>query len=262
MTRRVRFLIIALFLRENNNVVGRYIMDPIKPIKLIPKVFQTELPETKVDRNLPRITQLIKLPSGKWQFNNNRITINGQDMGTLLEQTNLQPAAYWSQLAADLNEFLNQQLRRHSRKKKKKVGKKEVEVDELDEELDPTNELGKLSALVEAYISKIMRLLKRKYDEKTDGLTYTLDTDGQLILNGMNVTSFVEMASRYPSDKARLFLQGLKTRLSVILSNKSHNPNYEKIYDATFKIFSAIDTEIKRIVEKDRLLPYKTGHGK
>lgn len=227
----------------------------IKPIKLIQRILRAKLPETKVDRNLPRISQPIKLSSGQWQFHQGRILINGQDMGTLLQETNLQPAAFWSQLATDLNEFLDQQLRQASGKKRnKKMGRKEVEI---DDDIDPTGELGQIAGLVEAYIAKIMRILKRKYDEKTDGLSYSLDTDGQLILNGMNVTSFVDMAGRYPSNKARLFLQGLKNRLAIILSNKSNNSNYEKIRDATLRLFSDIDLEIKRIVEKERLLEKK-----
>ncbi|MBI4411444.1 MAG: hypothetical protein HY541_03050 [Deltaproteobacteria bacterium] len=221
----------------------------IKPVKLIQKVEPAEIPQARIDKNMPRSAVLPKPPSGKWQFSGGHIVLNGQDVGRLIEQTTGQPPAALSKLAGELEAFRNYYIRKNSKKRKRKAGDKVIV-----EELDPTGELGHLSALVEAYIAKIMRLLKRRYDETADGLSYCLDDDGQLLLNGMNVTAFIQMAERYPSDKARLFLQGLKTRLSVILSNKTRNPNYEKIYESTRRLFEQIDVELERIVEKERLI--------
>lgn len=221
----------------------------IKPIRLIPKISQTELPDTRIDKNQPRVPPLLKQPSGKWHFQKGQIILNGQNVNRLIEASLHQPAAFWSDLAHELNAFLNETIRRYSKKKKRKIGSK----DDL-EELDETGELGQIAALVEAYIAKIMRILKRKYDETTDGLSYTLDAHGQLILNGMNINSFIEMARNYPNKKALLFLKGLKNRISIILSNKTSNPNYDKIQEATLRLFIEIDQELKRIVEKDRLI--------
>ncbi|MBI2340712.1 MAG: hypothetical protein HYU99_10190 [Deltaproteobacteria bacterium] len=224
----------------------------IKPIRLIQKVEPAEIPQTRIDRNLPRAPVLPKPPPGKWDYSGGRIVLNGRDVAGLIEQTANQKPVALSKLAGELEAFRNYYIRKNSKKRKRKAGG-EVIV----EELDPTGELGHLSALVDAYIAKIMRLLKRKYDEKADGLSYSLDDDGQLVLNGMNVTAFIRMAEQYPGDKARLFLKGLKERLSVILSNKTRNPNYEKIYEATQRLFEQIDLELKRIVEKERLIENK-----
>ncbi len=219
----------------------------IKPIRPVDKVTPAEIPETRVDRNLPRDPSSIKLPSGIWKFAKGQIIINGKNIGVLLEQAVEQPAAFWSQVANDLHAFLQHNLKRTGQRRKKKIG-------ETDEDYVLDGELAQLSALAEAYIAKIMRIIKRKYDEKADGFSYTLDEDGQLILNGINITSFIETASQHPSEKAILFLKGLKNRLGVILSNKTGNANYEKIRESTYKLYDEIDRELKRIVEKDRLI--------
>lgn len=223
----------------------------IKPIKRIPKVQKLDLPDTRIDRNLPSIKNFFESARSrsKCAYNHGRLFFQGQEVGQLLQQTAGKPTAYWSELAAELEAFRKYYIRKKAKKKKKKVqGKIVVELE------DPSGELGRLSALVDAYIGKIMRMIKRKYDETADGLSYCLDDDGQLTLNGMNVTAFIEMARRYPSDKARKFLKGLKNRLGVILTNKANNPNYEKIKEATERLFSEIDQEIERIVEKERLI--------
>lgn len=219
----------------------------IKPIKLLERIRQAELPEMRIDRNRPRFFLKIEKPSGQWNYHNGRITYNGQDVGELINLK--KPSKFWSTLAGDLAAFLNYTIKKKSKKRKKKVGGKTV-----IEYYDPTGEISHLAALVEAYIEKIMRQLKRQYDETADGLSYTLDEDGQLILNGMNVTSFVQMAGEFSTQKAKIFLKGLKTRLGTILSNKHGNHNYEKIYEASMKLFEQIDAEIARIIEEEKML--------
>ncbi|MDO8520382.1 MAG: hypothetical protein Q7T11_09530 [Deltaproteobacteria bacterium] len=216
----------------------------IKPIKPIERVQQSEIAGARTAPNAPK-PLLLNPPPGNWNFSSGRIILNGKDVGLIIEQSRGEPAAFWSKLANDLDDYRKFYLRKYSRKRKKKG------VIVLD---DPTGELGHLSAMVEAYIGKIMRILKRKYDETADGLSYVLDEDGQLCVNGVNVTSFIEMARDYPSKKAQIFLKGLKTRLGIILSNKARSHNYEKIRETIQTLFLEIDLELKRIVEKDRLI--------
>lgn len=224
-------------------------MDFIKPIKPVAPIERGEIQQTRIGRNVPRSPAALKPPAGGWEYSNGHLTINGQDVARLIENSLGQPAAFWSRLANDLDQYRKFYIRKNSKKRKRKIGG-EIIIDDLD----PTGELGHLSALVEAYIAKIMRILKRKYDETTDGLAYNLDDEGQLVINGMNVTSFIQMARNYPSKKAQLFLQGLKNRLSIILSNKTGSPNYEKVKETTYQLIREIDVEMKRIVEKDRLI--------
>lgn len=224
----------------------------IKPIKLIDKVTPSELPQIRIDRNQVRPqSRQVDLPSGRWQFFKGQILINGQSLNSLMDDAVEKPAQHWSDLANDLNAFLNASIKRFPRRKRKVLA--DGKTNDFDE-IDPTGELGQISALVEAYVGKIMRILKKKYDEKKDGISYTLDENDQLVLNGMNITAFLKTAKEYPSGKAKLFLSGLKNRLGYILAGKTNSSSYEKIHGATLKIFEEIDSEIKRIIEKDRLL--------
>lgn len=221
----------------------------IKPPSLIQRILSAQLQEVRVDRNAPRAPLSLKPPTGQWSFSRGKIVWNGQDVGKLIDKSHGLPTAALSKLAHDLNLFRNYTLRRTSKKRKKKVGGEIV-----IEEYDPTGELGKLSALVDAYIAKIMRALKRKYDETADGLSCTLDENGQLIINGMNVHSFIDMAGNYPSKKALLFLKGLKGRLAVILGNRSGNPSYDRLREVITDLSGTIDEELKRIVDKETAL--------
>lgn len=221
----------------------------IKPIKPVERIQHTEIPDSRISRNQPRAPVLPSPPEGAWKFEGGRIILNGQDVGQLIEKSAGQPAAFWTKISHELKAYRDYYLRRYSKKRKIKVGDQVV-----IEEYDPSGELGHLAALVDAYIAKIMRMMKRRYDSTADGIEFILDDDGQLILNGVNVTSFIEMTRQYPSQKARTFLKGLKTRLSLILANKGANPNYEKISNATRALCDEIDKELERIIEKERLL--------
>lgn len=219
----------------------------IKPIKTIPPIERLEIPQTKIDRNLPRAAPT--QPSfGKWSFQKGQIVYQGQTIAQVMEASVGQPPAFWSNLASELNAFRNHFIQQQLRKKKRKKGATFIE------DAEDIEDISKLSALVEAYIGKIMRILKRKYDETKDGMSFTLDEDGQLVLNGVNVTSFIHLAKNYPSEKAHLFLKGLKNRLSIVLANKSANPNYEKMRDTVDDLFRQIDQEMERILEKTRII--------
>jgi hypothetical protein len=209
----------------------------IKPIKVVPTVARGDLPQTKVDKhNLPTHGG-IKLPSGTWQFNQGRLILNGLFITDLIESHTEYPPSFWSQVVLDLEAFRDQTIRKRLRKNIKK---------ESQNDIDPTGELGQLAGLVDAYITKIMQILRKKYDETQDGLSFCLDEAGQLTLNGVNVTAFIETVQSYPTEKARLFLSGLKRRLGPILQNRSSSASYDKIYDITMKLFAQMDHIISK----------------
>lgn len=223
----------------------------IKPINPVPKIQEAEIPQGRINRNQPRVPTTLKPPSGTWGFQKGQIILNGENIEALINRSNHMPATFWSGLANDLISYRNYYLYLNLRKRKKKSARK----GELDpEDLEAIDDLNHLCAVVEAYLGKIMRILKKKYDETTDGLSFTLDQDNQLTLNGMNVTSFIAMAKAYPTRKALVFLRGIKNRLSIILSNKTGNLNYEKIREVTLKLFEEIDAELNRITEDDKML--------
>lgn len=212
----------------------------IKPIKLIPTVQKGEIPETKIAKHAPKTQEGIPLKTGSWEFTKGTLMLDGKNITALIENEGQYSAAFWSAVSHDLDEFRNKYIRQKIKQNVKKKG----------DEVDPDGDLGHLSALVDAYIGKIIRLLKRKYDETKDGMAFHLDEEGQLTINGMNITAFIEMARYYPTDKARVFLKGLKNRLGIILSNKAASPSYDKIYDVVMELFASID----RVIHEGKFL--------
>ena len=208
----------------------------IKPIKLIPTVPKGEIPETKINKQSTKSDGSFVLTTGKWQFTKGVLMLDGRNITQLIENEGEYPAGFWSAVSHDLDEFRNKYIREKIKKNVKKKG----------DEVDPDGELGHLSAIIDAYIGKILRILKRKYDETKDGMAFNLDEEGQLTINGMNVTAFIDMARYYPTDKARVFLKGLKNRLGIILSNKSSSPSYDKIHDIVLSLFKEIDAVISK----------------
>lgn len=213
-----------------------------KSVKFIPKVDSAQINHGKIDNQRPTVqASPLTPPKGDWKYINRKIIFNGKDVGDLIENSQTQPTTFFSQLASQLEAFRQHTIRQRLKKKKLASFDKESL-----EDVDPSGELAHLSALVDAYIAKIMRKLKRKYDEASDGISYVLDEDGQLVLNGVNVTSFIEMAQNFPTAKALTFLKGLKNRLKLILSNKANNSNYEKIRHETEKLCELIDEQLKQ----------------
>ena len=199
---------------------------------------------------LSKLPPLPKPPAGDWRYSNGHILVNGEDVAKVVNQLADKSPAELSHFARELAAYQNYTFYTKWAKRRRRLGKKHRDPDNID----PTGELSHIMALVDAYVAKISRILKRRYDEKTDGITFKLDEEGQLILNGMNVTSFIEMTRQYPSKKAQVFLRGLKNRLALMVANKSRSPAYEKIRETTVSLFHQIDDELKRIVEEERLL--------
>ncbi len=120
--------------------------------------------------------------------------------------------------------------------------------------IDDPDGLGRFSALVHAFLTKIYGRVKKKFDETIDGVSFHLE-DGQLLLNGINVNAFLEMAKKHRNEKARIFLKGLRNRLAVLQENRSYNPNYEKIRDRVDQLAQAIEEELKRYAPEVIELP-------
>lgn len=202
-----------------------------------------------LQREGPKIPLRLKAPEGQWQFKNGSLSLNGQDIQSHIQkmlQTN--PSAL-SKLAHDLGAYRSYRIAQRLRKKRRQVDDAGVFEEEL-ELIDPTGELAHLSALVEAYVAKIMRSLKKRYDETSSGMSFSLDEEGQLVLNGMNVTSFIEMSRDFPSQKALVFLKGFKERLAHMLSNKSRTQSYERLRETVQRLFDEIDKEIEVLDQK------------
>jgi hypothetical protein len=210
-------------------------MVDIKNIRIPPLIPEIGIPERYVEER-PYETWEHREGNTTFNFLNGKILMNQQDLSKLISENVAHLAAsYWTQVARKLENYRQWSLRHVN---------------------DP-EQLSVFAALVQALLSKIARRLKKKFDEKMDGLSFHLE-DGQLLLNGINVHAFIQMAQKHPTQKAKIFLKGLKNRLGLMLSNRFGNPNYEKIRESVEELFAQIDLELAKPANDVIFLPPKT----
>lgn len=185
-----------------------------------------------------------KPTSGNWQYINGQIYLNGKTISEVLREGSYQPASFFSKLSSDLRQFQDYILVRRTKKNWWK-SKKEKRMALSD--IDDGGDIGKLVALVDAYQGKISRIMLTKYNDASTGLSLTLDEDGYLILNGMNVDNFIETAKSNPNEKSKLFLKGMKDRLQQVLSQKAHSPNYHRLAGRVNELVLEIDEVINNM---------------
>lgn len=89
---------------------------------------------------------------------------------------------------------------------------------------------GRFHDTVSLLQNKILRNLKRIYDEKVDGI-YISWGEEDFIINNVNLRAFLSMYRIRPTEKARSFLKGIKAKLALLLLNKSGSLQYERIRD-------------------------------
>ncbi len=159
--------------------------------------------------------------------------MNQQELSQLISEnlTHL-AASYWSDLAHRLEDYRRWAMGRVR---------------------DP-EQLAIFAAVIHALLQKLGGRLKKKFDETVDGLAFSLE-EGQLLLNGINVHAFIQMAQKNPTQKAKIFLKGLKNRLGILLSNRLGNPSYERIRDVAEELFSQIDVELAKTANDIIYLP-------
>lgn len=210
-------------------------MADIKNIQTPPLLPGVGIPERQYEER-PFETWEFRRGNTAFNFLNGKILMNKQDLSKLISEnlTHLS-ASYWTQIARRLDEYRQWALRHIS---------------------DP-EQLAVFAALVHAFLNKIGGRLKRKFDEKVDGISFHFE-EGQLLLNGINIHAFVEMSRKHPTQKARIFLKGLKNRLGLMLSNRHGNPNYEKLHDVVEDLMHEIDRELSKPLTEIILLPPKT----
>lgn len=118
---------------------------------------------------------------------------------------------------------------------------------------------AKFSARADAIQEKILYNMKRIYDEKTGGVRLVWG-DGAYLLNNLNVRAILALYHVYPTEKARKFLDGLKSTLALILVNKNGSPHFERINSVVKSLCSEIDNAIAKAPIDVACLPANNGH--
>lgn len=205
----------------------------IKKIIHPPKLPEIDIPDRQVEGQPASQDWEYQAGNAVFDFRGGRILLNKQDLSKLIsENLSHLGASYWAQTARHLENYRQWAMKRVR---------------------DP-EQLAVFAALIHAFLTKIGGRLKRKFDETMDGLAFHLE-DGQLLLNGINVNAFIDMARRHPTPKAKVFLKGLKNRLGLMLSNRLSNLNYEKIRGVVEDLTRQIDEELAKGMDEVIYLP-------
>lgn len=156
----------------------------------------------------------------RWSFKEGQVFVNQTDVNHLIND-NPNRAHFFMNLAEALNDYRKRVIasQRHS------------------------DQLMRFEKVIDALLMKLLGKLKKFYDQKISGLSWTME-EGQLILNGVNVQSFLSLYRIRKTDKARRFLRGLRGRLAALLENRRESPDYERIRDVVQGLYQEIDMEL------------------
>lgn len=196
-------------------------MTEIRDIRVPPRIDQLPLPERETGRPPSQDWRFV-IQGQKFDYQGGKILMNNQNLAQFISEnlTHL-GAQYWTALTRRLATYR----------------------DWATLHVDDPEALAKFSALLHAFLTKIFGRIKKKFDETIDGVSFHLE-DGQLLLNGVNVNAFLEMAKKHRTEKGRIFLKGMRNRLAILQSNRGGNPNYEKIRETVERLSSAIEKEL------------------
>ncbi|MBF0491982.1 MAG: hypothetical protein HQM15_04300 [Deltaproteobacteria bacterium] len=198
-------------------------------IKLPPVLPQVSVPQPSIEEHaLPPQSWLFSMDGSTLDFMAGRILMNKQDLVKMIAEnlSHLSPS-YWSDVSRKLEAY-----RRWA----------------MDNIKDP-EQLALFAAMLHGILTKISGRLKRKFDETVDGIAFYIE-EGQLLLNGINVHAFIEMAKRHPTQKARIFLKGLRTRLGLVLGNRGGNTRYDRIRNLVLDLSQQIDEELAKPLQE------------
>lgn len=154
-----------------------------------------------------------------WKFSEGKVLVGGLDVARIL-QNNPEDMGYWMGLAEGLNEYRQRVLKNAK-----------------DEE-----QVSKFGAVVEGLLGKIFGKVKKVYDQKMSGISWKVD-DGQLVLNGIKISSFLALYRLRKTEKAKKFLMGLRGKLSILMGNRQ-GPDYERIRPMVEDLHQQIEAEL------------------
>lgn len=205
-------------------------MVEIKNIRVPPKVDTPDLPEQRArGRSTPQESWAFEVQGQKFNFKDNKILLNGQNLSELIgENLSHLNANYWTTLSRRLAQYR----------------------DWATINIEDPEALSTFLPMVQAFLTNILGRVKKKFDETVEGVSFHLE-DGQLLLNGINVHAFLEMVRKRRREKKRrsakgmVFLKGLKNRLEIL--QRSGNSNYEKIRNTVNQLVFEIDRELHEV---------------
>lgn len=166
-----------------------------------------------------------------WQFQEGELKLKGHALAELMKFENIEIGG-WLGLASGLYEY-RKQVTRILRLQHKE--EQEVSV------------LSLFEKTVENFLHQILKQIKKAYDQKMLGMEWSLETGRQLILNGINVRSFLAMYRVRKTDRAKKYLRGLRVRLEALLSSRTDSSDSENMRE----LLEELHHEMLDILERE-----------
>ncbi len=138
-----------------------------------------------------------------WQFDGWHVMHNGEDVEDEIERPR-SGVKEWEDISVGLGTYKDVVFRRA-----------------------PTR-FERLAAAISRIQGRILALMKRVFDEKMGAVNLRWG-DGRALLNNVNVRALMAMYHVRPTEKARRYLDGLKQKLGLILSQAHVSPAYTRV---------------------------------
>jgi len=151
-----------------------------------------------------------------WSFKDNRIYLNNEDIEDVLEEesNNIRFQSAVTDAISEYKEYV-----------RLKGGKN----------------TDKFFVRAESILDRILCNMKRIYDEKMGGVSLRFG-DGAYLLNNLDIRRVIALYNVRPTEKARKFLDGLKTKLALILVNRNGSPGFERLNKVVKELYAEVDT--------------------
>lgn len=170
----------------------------------------------------------------QWSFKDGRIYLNDEDIEDVLEleKNNVK---FQSGVSDAISEYKDQ------------VWKK------------GNGSYSKFAVRADAIQGTILCNMKRIYDERTGGVRLVWG-DGAYLLNNVNVRAIIALYHIRPTEKARKFLKGLKSKLALILINKNGSSHFERVNNIVKSLYSEVENALDTSATVDgHYLPANNG---
>ncbi|GEM_PF-2811867 len=168
-----------------------------------------------------------------WTLAHGVVCVNGRDVESEVS-SDRRDVAQWCQLSETLQEYLDWAFAEES----------------------PV--FQELASAIHGVQNRLLKKIRRVYDERTSGVTLTWG-DGSVLLNNVNVRAILAMYHVRPTDKARRFILGLQQKLALILCQHEASPQVSRAAGAVRDLYHDICTSLTRETIDTRCLPAPAG---
>jgi hypothetical protein len=150
-----------------------------------------------------------------WTFEDGRIYIEGQEVNEVVNSS--EDLALWLGVIGGLTDYKQFVLNRTQ---------------------SPSESRG-FFTVIDAMLDKLMGKTGKFYRDKLFGVSWKLDR-GELVINGINIHSFLALYEQRKTAKAKSFLIGLRDKVQMILANKAGSHDNERIRETAEKLSDRI----------------------